>query len=409
MQSATTNVIAATSLYTGTAMASRFPNMWFMPLPPEKKELKKQFGGYLAEAERKPVLPETLLEPEFIEAVRIVGVDVRDGEEVACVMRGEAAAMRIKTADAKETAVPDAHLIRVDFEGEFEKPVVNRAAIESAGDVAEDFGGVTRLKMNAEIHQDWPNADPIAGDFTIKACPTNTGKYYEKGWHRGTGRVNIADLDGDGKLNLAYVSGKFLYALKEDMTLFWKVEVNEETSGNTGCTLFDFNGDGQSEIVYRDEKFVYIINGTNGSVFTQQPCVSRTNREYPIVADVDADGNTELCVTCRYVDFVQNGTITDPNDANYLKADEDNFCEIKNSEFSHVRVFRSGGEPWVPARRVWNQHGYFNVNVNDNLTIPKVQQKHHIVFSENVCTTGKNRPLNSFLNQSPFFKFSGVS
>ena len=105
---------------------------------------------------------------------------------------------------------------------------------------------------------------------------TKTGKYYQNGWHQGTGRVNIADLDGDGKLNLAYVSGKFLYALKEDMTLLWKVTVNEETSGNTGCTLFDFNGDGQSEIVYRDEKFIYIINGTNGSVFTQQPCVSRT-------------------------------------------------------------------------------------------------------------------------------------
>ena len=58
----------------------------------------------------------------------------------------------------------------------------------------------------------------MPGDFTIQACPTKTGKYYQNGWHQGTGRVNIADLDGDGKLNLAYVSGKFLYALKEDMT-----------------------------------------------------------------------------------------------------------------------------------------------------------------------------------------------
>ena len=250
-------------------------------------------------------------------------------------------------------------------------------------------------------------SDPMPGDFTIQACPTKTGKYYQNGWHQGTGRVNIADLDGDGKLNLAYVSGKFLYALKEDMTLLWKVTVNEETSGNTGCTLFDFNGDGQSEIVYRDEKFIYIINGTNGSVFTQQPCVSRTNREYPIVADVDADGNTELCVTCRTVDFIQNGTITDPTDPNYLVADQANFCNINNAEFSQVRIFRSGAEPWVPARRVWNQHGYFNVNVNDNLTIPKIQQKHHLVFSENVCTVGKNRPLNSFLNQSPYLNSLG--
>ena len=68
---------------------------------------------------------------------------------------------------------------------------------------------------------------------------------------------------------------------------------------------------------------------------------------------------------------------------------------------------QSGAEPWVPARRVWNQHGYFNVNVNDNLTIPKIQQKHHLVFSENVCTAGKNRPLNSFLNQSPYLNSLG--
>lgn len=250
-------------------------------------------------------------------------------------------------------------------------------------------------------------SDPLPGNFTIKACPTNTGTYYEDGWHQGAGRVNIADLDGDGKLNAAYVSGKFLYALKEDLTLLWKVVVNEETSGNTGCTLFDFNGDGQSEIVYRDEKFIYIINGTDGTIYTQQTCVSRTNREYPIVADVDADGNTELCVTCRTADFIQNGGITDPTDPNYLDADDANFCSLSNAEFSQVRVFRSGAEPWVPARRVWNQHGYFNVNVNDNLSIPRVQQKHHLVFSTNVCTVGANRPLNSFLNQSPYLNSLG--
>lgn len=251
-------------------------------------------------------------------------------------------------------------------------------------------------------------SDPIAGNFTIEACPTRTGTYYQDGWYRGMGRINIADLDGDGQLNLAYVSGKFLYALKEDLTPLWpKVTVNEETSGNTGCTLFDFNGDGQSEIVYRDEKYIYIINGTNGTIFTQQPCVSRTNREYPVVADVDADGNTELCVTCRTVDFFPNGGITDPTDPAYDDADDSNFCSLDNAEFAQVRVFRSGAEPWVPARRVWNQHGYFNVNVNDDLTIPRVQQKHHLVFSSNVCTVGANRPLNSFLNQSPFLNSLG--
>lgn len=236
-------------------------------------------------------------------------------------------------------------------------------------------------------------SDPIPGNFTIFACPTATGEYYKDGWKNGTGRLNIADLDGDGRLNISYVSGKFLYALDENLNpLSWSPKiVNEETSGHTGCTLFDFNGDGKSEIVYRDERFLYIINGTNGTIYNQQACISRTNREYPIVADVDADGSTELCVTCGFDD------------------DEsvDNFCDLEYSRYSHVRVFKSASDPWVPARRVWNQHGYFNVNVNDDLTIPIKQQKHHLVFSTGNCTTGPNRPLNGFLNQSPFLNIDG--
>jgi large repetitive protein len=48
-------------------------------------------------------------------------------------------------------------------------------------------------------------SDPIPGSFTIYACPTQTGEYYKNGWQNGTGRINIADLDGDGKLNISYV------------------------------------------------------------------------------------------------------------------------------------------------------------------------------------------------------------
>jgi hypothetical protein len=227
---------------------------------------------------------------------------------------------------------------------------------------------------------------------TIETFFDNTaGAYLPNGWNYGTGRLNIADLDGDGFQNVSYVSGKFLYALDENLNLFWRKVINEETSGHTGCTLFDFNGDGKAEIVYRDERFLYIINGTDGSVYNQQNCVSRTNREYPIVADVDADGSTEMCVPCGFDD------------------DEawDNFNTLSYSRYSHVRVFKSAAEPWVPARRLWNQHGYFVVNVNDDLTIPRVMQKHHLVWSTGSCTQGPNRPLNGFLNQSPYLNSDG--
>ena len=216
---------------------------------------------------------------------------------------------------------------------------------------------------------------------------------YQNGWDRGTGRVNIADINGDGRLNATYVSGEYLYALDDNMNQTWRSQINEQSSGFTGCTLFDFNGDGVSEVVYRDERWLYIINGKNGTQYpgAAVPCISRTFIEYPIVADVDGDGATELCVTCGF------------NDQNAWT----NFWDNPYSENSHVRVFESAGEPWVPARRLWNQHAYFNVNINDDLTIPRIQQKHHLTFSVGNCTSGPNRPLNSFLNQSPYMDSNG--
>jgi large repetitive protein len=222
------------------------------------------------------------------------------------------------------------------------------------------------------------------------------GRYYETGWANGTGRINIADADGDGKLNAVYNSGKYLYNLKETATgldTLWRRNVFEETSGVTGCTMFDFNGDGKTEVVYRDEQNLYIIDGTNGKTFTSQTCVSRTATEYPIVADVDADGESEICVTCGFDN----------------KLAWDNFCNLPYSRNSQVRVYKTDLEPWVPARRLWNQHAYFNVNINDDLTIPKEQQKQQLVFSNTKCdgSPGQVRPLNSFLNQSPFLSSRG--
>lgn len=250
------------------------------------------------------------------------------------------------------------------------------------------------------------NATPAAvNQGTLKTFMDNDA--YTNGWKNGAGRVNIADIDGDGKLNLVYVSGKYLYALKEgtsSLEQVWRQLVAEETSGVTGCTLFDFNADGTSEIVYRDENNLYIftsrfpeVNGvpdyTQNSTVSASPgitCRSRTYREYPIVADLDGDGSTEICVTCA----------TNETSAG---------ASLDLYSGARVRVFKSANEPWVPARKVWNQHGYFVVNVNDNLTIPTNQQLHHKVFAHNVvCLDGRDsRPLNSFLNQAPFQNSQG--
>ncbi len=151
---------------------------------------------------------------------------------------------------------------------------------------------------------------PVEKKF-IDAIPS-LGANYAAGWGYGAGSINAADIDGDGKMNVTYVSGRFLYALNENWQMMWKIQINEETSGFTGCTVFDFNGDGAAEIVYRDEQFLYIINGKDGSINARkQRCISRTQYEYPVVADVDGDGATELCVTCGFDDALSFANFND--------------------------------------------------------------------------------------------------
>ncbi|SKC81286.1 SprB repeat-containing protein, partial [Ohtaekwangia koreensis] len=262
------------------------------------------------------------------------------------------------------------------------------------------FGYVTSMSSVADYNQDGYLDVLTSGSTGSTTGAThaffwdvknNAYKRYAtpNNWPEGTGRLNISDIDGDGKLNTTFVSGKKLFALKEDMTLLWSSDISEMTSGFTGSTVFDFNNDKSNEIVYRDEGYLYIINGKTGAILTQTLCRSRTSSEYPIVVDVDGDGSTEICVTCA----------TNNND---------DINDGSRTAYGQVRTYSSSLESWVPSRKVWNQHAYFNVNVNDDLTIPKVQQLHHLVFSTgSPCNAGQQRALNSFLNQSPFLDSKG--
>lgn len=219
-------------------------------------------------------------------------------------------------------------------------------------------------------------------------------------WPFGAGRVNIADIDGDNALDAVYVSGPYLYAVHEgdsDLELTWREPISENTSGMTGCTMFDFNADGSTEIVYRDEDNLYIystsrdVNGQRTVLRSNPlPCASRTFLEYPVVADLDNDGATEICVACssEAITLGKDLTLSSPG---------------------QLRIYESANKPWVPARSVWNQHGYFIVNVDDNLQIPRHQQAHHLIYSttSSCHKDGIASPMNTFLNQAPFLNSDG--
>jgi len=177
----------------------------------------------------------------------------------------------------------------------------------------------------------------------------------------GASRPNIADIDGDGMLEITFISRFNFYALDNDFSLLWSHEIFDP-SAITVSTVFDFCGNGAVDVIYRDQDFLYIYDGPTGDIKLQIPCRSATHIENPIIMDVDADGQTEILITCG-----------------------------PSATQGRVIALKSGGSPWQSTRKVWNQHAYFATNVNDDLSIPIQQQNTHLV--------GNGLLMNTFLNQ----------
>lgn len=172
-------------------------------------------------------------------------------------------------------------------------------------------------------------------------------------------RANAADFDGDGFPEFGICTSNQYTVLEVQAGALvpkWTTPTTD-VSGGTSSTVFDFEGDGKFEVIYRDETTLKVFNGATGQVLFTTPCTSGTTNEYPTIADVDADGETELLCSCG----------------------------------GELRVFKSGNNPWVPTRQLWNQQSFHNTNINGDLSIPLQIQSPHIV--------GDSILLNTFLTQ----------
>jgi hypothetical protein len=179
------------------------------------------------------------------------------------------------------------------------------------------------------------------------------------------GPPTIADFDADGVMEMSSANGSkysvFEYTSKPTpaLSVRWSASTQDLSSNVTGSSVFDFEGDGSAEVVYGDECYVRVYSGKDGTVLFQAPSTSATIHEYPVLVDVDGDGNTEFVVVS--------------NDANHVSGGVT--CPTGVTPRHGVFVYGDAHDRWVRTRKLWNQHAYHITNVETSGALPKGEPK----------------------------------
>jgi hypothetical protein len=183
----------------------------------------------------------------------------------------------------------------------------------------------------------------------------------------GGGPPTIADFDGDGfpdvgaagAVGYVVLDGQALMdpAIPDANTILWFQTTQDCSSAVTGSSVFDFNGDGAAEVVYSDEVHLWMYDGTTGQNLIPETCLTTgTLWEYPVIADVDNDGQADIVVAANAYALSCNG-----------------------SKQSGIYVFGSQSQSWVRTRRIWNQHTYHITNVDESGAVPAVEPSNWLV------------------------------
>lgn len=168
--------------------------------------------------------------------------------------------------------------------------------------------------------------------------------------YRNAGAPVIADMDGDGKADIGIATENDYIALRADGSYLWSIPTSDYSSSITSSTVFDFENDGHAEVVYADEEFLRIIDGRSGAIKYQLRNTSGTLYESPVIVDGDNDGHADIFLVSNHYGRQHLAGAT-----------------------TGIRMISGKNKDWANTRHIWNQHNYHITNINDDMTVPAVE------------------------------------
>ena len=254
--------------------------------------------------------------------------------------------------------------IIADLDGALPQEIVSgKAALRSDGTTYWTTNLIDGYPAIADLDLDGKPELVVIAQGTVRVQDPTTGALLASLAMPGTGAggpPTIASFDADPNPEIAAANGS-AYSVYEYTSnpapapsVKWQVPTQDLSSNRTGSSLFDFQGDGVAEVVYNDECYMRVYNGIDGSELYKVENSSATIHEYPVIADVDGDNNTEILVGANDLNHKGGGV-----------------CSYGAAGARHgVFLYGDAKDNWVRTRKIWNQHAYHITNINADGSLP---------------------------------------